>query len=82
MTRQIEIYISDEIKEEIDIRDENLQATIGYLSLWAIGSINLAKVHISVSSVEYMQASYTDRHGQQKFLMGAIFRDGKWEFHS
>lgn len=94
LLRTVEIVVPDEIREEFasKVMQETFSDAIGYLSMWGVGG-NATKARIFVSSdqvakgsgIDYMEASYTYSDGLRDhhvFTIGAIFRDGKWEFHS
>lgn len=81
MNRTVEITLSDTAtKQGLDIRSEQFQTAIGYLSLWGIGAYPIARIHIFLR--EEMSCCYSNSGGGGIFIIGAIYRDGKWEFNS
>lgn len=74
MERAIRIKI---MQKQINLRDKAMQAAVGYLCTWG----NQPKCDIYVG-VDEMTAHYCKESGEVTFVIGAIFRDDKWEFHS
>lgn len=94
LLRTVELVVTDELKELFasKVRQETFADAIGYLSLWGVGG-NATKVRIHFSKnrvtkdedIDYMEATYTYSDGireHQVFVIGALFRDGKWESNS
>ncbi len=80
--RKVEIVIDP---EQLDITKcpEHVQAAIGYLAMWAIGSERYVNVSIYSDRHGELNAVYKDNDGKTTYVMGAVPReDGTFSYHS